>query len=313
MTLMLIMANQQHVVLVSDRRLTRNGQLIEDESNKAAVFICRAARLAVAYAGLAQAGGFLTREWLPIALMESVAPDYLMGPTVERFRQRASRDIADIRVNRLSDKRLTVVLAGHSYNETRPRCYCWLVSNFEGLNSQQQSRVTPSAEFSAEFYRELRPTVEDPSMVLAVGAGWAPSQSDLESLQVLVRDNRPARALVDKGVEVIRATAESASSGRVIGKQCTSIVIPSKLEQDVVGEYHSATVARTLFFPSLISALGGESGVYVIAEVGFEFRDSNGRQIPLSVPKVGRNRPCPCGSGLKYKQCHGRWRYSIKA
>ncbi|MEA4860557.1 MAG: SEC-C metal-binding domain-containing protein, partial [Sphaerochaeta sp.] len=23
-------------------------------------------------------------------------------------------------------------------------------------------------------------------------------------------------------------------------------------------------------------------------------------------PKVGRNDPCPCGSGKKYKYCHGR-------
>jgi preprotein translocase subunit SecA len=23
-------------------------------------------------------------------------------------------------------------------------------------------------------------------------------------------------------------------------------------------------------------------------------------------PKVGRNQPCPCGSGKKFKQCHGR-------
>ena len=23
-------------------------------------------------------------------------------------------------------------------------------------------------------------------------------------------------------------------------------------------------------------------------------------------PKVGRNDPCPCGSGKKYKRCHGR-------
>jgi preprotein translocase subunit SecA len=23
-------------------------------------------------------------------------------------------------------------------------------------------------------------------------------------------------------------------------------------------------------------------------------------------PKVGRNQPCPCGSGTKYKPCHGR-------
>jgi preprotein translocase subunit SecA len=25
-------------------------------------------------------------------------------------------------------------------------------------------------------------------------------------------------------------------------------------------------------------------------------------------PKVGRNDPCPCGSGKKYKQCHGKLR-----
>ena len=25
-----------------------------------------------------------------------------------------------------------------------------------------------------------------------------------------------------------------------------------------------------------------------------------------TIPKVGRNEPCPCGSGLKYKRCHGK-------
>ncbi|MFZ9480387.1 MAG: preprotein translocase subunit SecA [Burkholderiaceae bacterium] len=29
-------------------------------------------------------------------------------------------------------------------------------------------------------------------------------------------------------------------------------------------------------------------------------------QVRRSEPKVGRNDPCPCGSGKKYKQCHGR-------
>jgi preprotein translocase subunit SecA len=28
--------------------------------------------------------------------------------------------------------------------------------------------------------------------------------------------------------------------------------------------------------------------------------------LVAEVPKVGRNEPCPCGSGKKYKQCHGR-------
>jgi len=25
-----------------------------------------------------------------------------------------------------------------------------------------------------------------------------------------------------------------------------------------------------------------------------------------NLPKVGRNEPCPCGSGRKYKNCHGK-------
>jgi uncharacterized protein YecA (UPF0149 family) len=32
--------------------------------------------------------------------------------------------------------------------------------------------------------------------------------------------------------------------------------------------------------------------------------------VAISAPggkrKVGRNEPCPCGSGKKYKMCHGR-------
>ena len=31
------------------------------------------------------------------------------------------------------------------------------------------------------------------------------------------------------------------------------------------------------------------------------------RQQPVTVgPKVGRNDPCPCGSGKKFKNCHGK-------
>ena len=28
--------------------------------------------------------------------------------------------------------------------------------------------------------------------------------------------------------------------------------------------------------------------------------------IRRDTPKVGRNDPCPCGSGKKYKNCHGQ-------
>jgi len=32
-----------------------------------------------------------------------------------------------------------------------------------------------------------------------------------------------------------------------------------------------------------------------------------GKQQPIKVEvKIGRNDPCHCGSGKKYKQCHGK-------
>ena len=34
--------------------------------------------------------------------------------------------------------------------------------------------------------------------------------------------------------------------------------------------------------------------------------DAKVRTIRRDAPKVGRNDPCPCGSGKKYKKCHGR-------
>jgi preprotein translocase subunit SecA len=51
------------------------------------------------------------------------------------------------------------------------------------------------------------------------------------------------------------------------------------------------------------------AGTGPVMEGGGEYYDpsENVKQEPIKVgPKVGRNDPCPCGSGKKYKQCHGR-------
>ena len=36
------------------------------------------------------------------------------------------------------------------------------------------------------------------------------------------------------------------------------------------------------------------------------FADQSVKKQPRKVVKVGRNDPCPCGSGKKFKQCCGR-------
>ncbi|MDR0450192.1 MAG: SEC-C domain-containing protein, partial [Treponema sp.] len=38
----------------------------------------------------------------------------------------------------------------------------------------------------------------------------------------------------------------------------------------------------------------------------YESGSVSARTVVRAGPKVGRNDPCPCGSGKKYKHCHGR-------
>lgn len=69
--------------------------------------------------------------------------------------------------------------------------------------------------------------------------------------------------------------------------------------------------------PDAVKRLAGELGasfadeadaiqtaVQVIYDLNNERR--RGKTVRRDVPKVGRNDPCPCGSGRKYKQCHGK-------
>lgn len=47
-------------------------------------------------------------------------------------------------------------------------------------------------------------------------------------------------------------------------------------------------------------------GVKVDYESGFSHMTTIGQHGEIRKIKVGRNDPCPCGSGKKYKKCYGR-------
>ena len=49
-----------------------------------------------------------------------------------------------------------------------------------------------------------------------------------------------------------------------------------------------------------LAAVGAGSTASVMPQTAASFP-----QVATSIPKVGRNDPCPCGSGKKYKRCHG--------
>ena len=52
------------------------------------------------------------------------------------------------------------------------------------------------------------------------------------------------------------------------------------------------------------AALGARPEPLLSGDVAVLERDPND---PSSWGKVGRNEACPCGSGKKFKHCHGRY------
>ena len=60
-----------------------------------------------------------------------------------------------------------------------------------------------------------------------------------------------------------------------------------------IGGAGAAAAAATTSGGAVATATGNGSG------------DGAGRQPVKAGPKLGRNEPCWCGSGKKFKRCHG--------
>jgi len=66
-------------------------------------------------------------------------------------------------------------------------------------------------------------------------------------------------------------------------------------------------IARTIFHVSLVRKEAPQQAPSPMAQVtaGVSTTPRKKKQ-KVAGKKIGRNDPCPCGSGKKYKYCHGR-------
>jgi len=258
--------------------------------------------LAGAFTGLAGKGEFWTHQWLLEALMEAAKPECLMESTIMRLTDIATRDVGKLGLPK-SRKRLSIVLCGYHYAEAPPRAYLHIVTNFEDEAGLERPEAADA--FRNFYWREQRPFGGSPAIIWAAGTTRGLTDDDLQSLRSLLEGGKPPRALVGKGVEIIRRAADLPVSGGLVGRACNSIVIPSDARQEVFAEFHASDVGHETFLPSCVVA-SVEKGIYAVMEPVESAHDESGKPPPLAVPKVGRNEPCPCGSGKKYKRCHGR-------
>ena len=125
----------------------------------------------------------------------------------------------------------------------------------------------------------------------------------MSAIDRLLKERAPAVAVRDKCVAVIRAAADSTRSRGLVGKQLSSLIVPGDPTESVVAEYHSEAPTPEIYLPNHVISTSTVGVAF--KGVAFGSRDSEGDPV-LLVPRVGRNARCPCGSGKKYKHCHGK-------
>lgn len=308
MTIILTLGNRDQVIQFSDRRLSDNGSVVDDESNKAGVLLCLDARLAFGYTGLARVGQFKTHEWLLQSLHEAGPPDFRIGGILERLRRIASATFTShpaLKGLRSDQKRLSMMFSGYVYFDGHPRQGCAILSNYlDWLNGVYFDCA--QEEFTAKCFTEetALPDV-NPTMIKLVGNWSGFDEAARCEFRLLMMEKKPAHAIVDIAVDYLRQLADDPRSNNSIGKQLSSICIPPDTNRAVETAYHTHVKSWDYFQPDYIQLL--PKNEFLVSDLRFEILD-RADSPPLLVPKVSRNAPCPCGSKIRYKNCHGRRR-----
>jgi hypothetical protein len=315
-TLALAAGNLDYTVALADRRLTSEGSVVDEEFQKLVAFSSPTARMAVAFAGLATAPGLLMNFALPDCLLEAAKDGAQPEEVVEGVARLLEATFESLPTSVTDGVRQTAVLfAGYRYEpDGRQEIFVRSVANYR--------RGTTGTH---PFQVETIPDSERYNYMSAVGASHALTDVDMEGLGDLINSVKPPEAVVGKAVEIVRAAARSTAAQDVIGGQLLSLVVPANRSQPMAGAYHTESPSDTVYFPSAVEVdAHGEglavmqpsitSGALTERQVRDRYqralrgrpRDTTQRFPPIAVPKTSRNAPCPCGSGQKYKRCHGR-------
>ncbi len=296
MTLILALANEEYVIQIADRRLTSNGKLINDDSNKSAYIVTDDSQMLVGFTGLAEYESFLTRRWILDTLSKSKSRE--IREVFEEFRENATEYFnSNSQLKNVSrkHKRLTVMFTGFVGSGLIGNC---IISNYQDFESGEDS-----SECFDEFriYPEISDfnTLNKTTFVQRVGAWGAMTDSDERALRAMLLNKKPRKAIVNKAVSLIRKMSERPKSGGTIGKQINSICL-EKSTIWPVSQYHTSKVSNEIYLSDMIDLRSATPDIQ-ISDIKFEVSGH-----PVSIPKVGRNYPCPCSSGIKYKKCHGK-------
>lgn len=311
MTLIISAGNSENFIQVSDRRLSFNGVMADDDYNKATVFVCKNARLAIGFTGLARFGSFDTQTWLTETLCNCSLPDFDAKSIIDRFTEKATSAFGahpDLKKAPALHKRLSIMFTGYLYNQTPPRGALALVSNFQSLDDEIMHK-TAQDKFQAYYQTEPRPN--PPRMKLFHRVGFdnlGLFATDFNEAIDMVVDRLPIRNIESKLVNYIRKISRHPSSANTVGEQISSVIIPCDRKKGFSCSYFPISARVETYMLDLVCAINHKK-LIAIKDINMShcglFEGS-----PIVGPKMKPNQLCWCKSGKKYKRCHGSKLYS---
>jgi hypothetical protein len=279
MTLILGAADATAAVLAADRRVSRDGAPVDDETTKATVVFTPDARIAIGFTGIARRSNFTVEEWLPdtvTSLAKGIDSIYQLLP---RLREETAQMID--RVD--PEGSLSIVAVGYAYgDESTPHPVGWTIACTEG---------------TAELVSHAGPAVQ-----IAAGSINRRVQAHVDRFHANFPASGTREALWSLAAHTIkRASSES----RMISPLSNVVVIPPRPNSVVASAYYVAKAEHSQHAANCVISTG-ENATMTSGGVLLASRDG----VPVSFPPTKRNDPCPCGSGMKYKRCHQRLKYA---
>jgi hypothetical protein len=245
------------------------------------------------FTGLAEYRSFKARRWILDTLGKSKTHE--IHELFEEFRGNATEYFNSNKLlNTLprAQKRLSVMFTGFVGSSLIGNC---LITNYQDFDLG----IDYPECFDDFRIQCLLSDTNEPTFVQRIGAWEAMIDSDEKDLRGMLIDKKPRKAVVDKAVSLIRKMADRQKSGGTIGKQINSICLEKGIETPI-SDYHTTVLKSESYTPDIIDLRTGTPNIQ-ISDIKIESLGG-----PVSIPKVGRNHPCPCHSGEKYKYCHGK-------
>lgn len=302
MTFVLAIMSDEYGLQISDRRLTAAGRPLTEEEGKAIQLMTADSRFAVAYAGLAKVGTFSLRRWLMAKLLDIAEPDYSGTRMIERLSAQADID-AELQGALASVGKATrtieLIFTGYYHALLPPRPVMAIVSNKEYDFSG--TKWSDDGRFRFMFYST--PNLNDYVSIHAIG--WLPAlkQIDLDLMAHLCRKKLPVNTIKRQMIKTMHEISDRADSNGTVGKQLDLVVIPRSTSEAIYSEYTVGRTNRVSYIPDIVFAMSPDD-TSAVTDLAVEPVDAS--TTPISMPTLGRNERCWCGSGLKHKRCHGR-------